>query len=230
MTAPMARKRSRIDHLNLPFVVTVSMAAGACGGTVIGSSDGDHGPGGTGGETASGGAGATASGGRAAGGAGARNTGGWSTGGGVVGGSGAIGFGGGVNPPLPVQCPPSAPVEGTPCNLPQAMSCVYGDSPCVLSVRATCLSGLWQLGSYSLPGSCNPPAPPPSTTCPTAEPVSGSFCTYVGPSCGYGDCFGLPTKYVQCTANSWVVSFATCNPPYFPEAGVDAGGEPADGG
>jgi hypothetical protein len=227
-TPAMATKR-RIDHLKMPFVVTVTMA-NACGGTVISHGEGEGNGGSTGGAAASGGSGAGASGGKAAGGTSATNTGGWSTGGVVVGGSGPIGGGGIVNPPFPGTCPPSAPSQGTYCDLPVSTSCPYpGSSSCVPSVNASCLGGQWQVSNSYIP--CNPP-PPPTTECPVAEPAPGSPCSYVGPECGYRDCYGVPSFSAQCTSNFWLTTVGTCNPPpSFPEAGPwDAGSEPSDGG
>src|SRR5262249_38955993 len=140
----MPRKRSRIDHLKMPFVVTVTVAAGACGGTVV-TNDGTGDETGGAGGAASGGSGSVASVGRARGGGtstggwptgGPVSTGGWSTGGTVS--TGGWSTGGASNPPSPGPCPSSVPTEGTYCTPPLTMSCNYF-SGCQSSLRATCV-------------------------------------------------------------------------------------------
>src|SRR5262245_41750098 len=136
----MAKRRSRIDGLRPPFVVTVAVAAGGCGGTVTGSQgrsdDGTGAGAGTGGL----GTGATTS-----------------TGGVVIGG-GFTGAGGTVNPPPPPQttCPGTEPSTGMYCNY-VGQPCSYGPLCGSFPTRsASCVDHTWIMSGSS----CNPPAPP----------------------------------------------------------------------
>lgn len=202
------RKRSRIDGVKLPFVVTMTMAAGACGGTVTGR-DGDRnaiggGSGGQGGNS------------------------GQST---ATGGSLWIASGGSVNPPPPL-CPPEVPTNGTPCFAPP--SCSYPGASCQFVIQpdyeAKCLDGLWSV--TSTPGSpCNPPALEPpllTTTCPDTEPVNASACNYQGPPCifDHGNCPFADTEAL-CSGYHWTVNTTYCDPP---EPGTDGGVTVADAG
>jgi hypothetical protein len=162
----MSKKRSRIEGMRMPFVVTVAMSAALanCGGTVIGGED----------EPGSGGS--AGSGGDDPGGTG-----------GIGGDGGYVSSGGGGNPPYP----------GTGGYVGTGGASAGG------------------AGGY-YPGTggfgANPPAPP-TAICPTPEPSTGQWCSYTGPACTYGDCYGTPTVYATCVNGAWQVSQASCNPP-----------------
>jgi hypothetical protein len=198
----MARKRSRIDGFKLPFVLTVTMATGACGGTVT-TRDGDGNRVGDG----SGGQGANA------GGAGDHMS---------VGGrkpDPRVAAGGSVNPPAP-YCPSVVPPSGTPCS--GSLSCSYpGPTACDLGHSAQCVDAQWSVTTMTS-GGCNPPFP--ITTCPLTEPPDGSYCSYQGSPCSYdnGQC-PFPDTQAICTGNQWTVKHTYCDPSWPSDGGVDSG-------
>lgn len=242
--------------MKMPFVVTMSVAAGACGGTVTDAShrgqvvNGETGgsgatPSGTGGGNPIGGSGGWSTGGAPA-------TGGWvpefNTGGSI---GGDFSMGGTVNPPYPGGnggvligvCPTDPPVAGTYCNgFPP--DCSYpGNQPCQSMRTFACLNGSWSESDTYAP-TCNPPMP----VCPPIEPTTGESCMqstgyyYSGPDCEYGNCYGNPTSFWNCrpvlsgsavVGQAWnLVATSTCNPPPpgdFTDGGA-GGAAPADAG
>jgi hypothetical protein len=185
-SSTMARHRSRIDGLKLPFVVTVAIAAGGCGGTVTGSQGSNDG---TGAGAGTGGLGTGAG----------PSTGGMSTSGGFK------GMGGIVNPPPPPQttCPDATPSPGTYCNY-EGPACGYGPLCGSFPTQsASCVDHTWSMSISS----CNPPAPM-TTTCPVQAPASGSYCNYSGPPCVYPECTGSPCMCIRdatCVGYQWTV-------------------------
>ncbi|HEX4338818.1 MAG TPA: hypothetical protein VH062_23090 [Polyangiaceae bacterium] len=200
--------------MKMPFVVTVSLAASACGGTVLSRNDGD----GNGGSGAVGGA--------PIGGGGAASVGGKTANGGVPssggyvneGGAGSdVGWGGSINPPYPPvapSCPVNVPMGGAPCSS-TGQGCRYPQGICFPDLMASCASGTWSVLSVPPTTSCNPPAP----SCPDISPADGSYCAY-GETCYYADssCPGVFTQ-AACLANVWHVTPSPC--------GVQDAGPPA---
>lgn len=73
--------------------------------------------------------------------------------------------------------------------------------------------GQYELGgATAAAGGGNPPYPPVDTVCPPVPPGGGS-CNYVGPPCGYYDCYGRPATAAACVNGVWSVSTSSCNPP-----------------
>lgn len=224
----MARKRSRIDGLRAPFVVTIAAATGACGGSV---SDTGH-------EVSvnppgvqpcptvlpeEGDACSVPPGLRCTFGGGPCQKldygecvgGRWTLTPGVPTTS--------CNPPPSPEttCPETEPGRGTYCNY-QGPTCDYGPL-CFGSFvhSAACENNLWYVRDWS----CNPP-PPPVTTCPATEPTPGDYCNYQGPACHYGPpCDGLSfiPRSVSCINSQWVRGLASC-------IVIIGGDEPPDAG
>lgn len=138
------------------------------------------------------------------------------------------------NPPPPElsSCPEQRPTVGTACDTyTRGLECEYAVDPALSCPEASLItcgqSGYWE-GPAAI---CNPPAPDPSTECPTDAPVVGDTCE------GYQEglvCGPEPTCEggvgTRCGADgAWEPMVVVCNPPP-PEtsAGNDAGA--ADGG
>lgn len=185
-------------RLRMPFLVTVSVSALACGGEVV-LQEGAGGGASTSTSSAGGSIGTT----------------------GVSASSGEPSTGTGtVNPPPPA-CPPEAPDAYTSCDLEPGQTCTY-DVSCqsglrTLSFRCGAL-GLYEFadqacevpydscpgteyycdGTWWMPNSTNPPSP-----CPQDAPMGGDACL-VGemggdwPYCGYA-CDGVDAS------NGWTV-------------------------
>ena len=107
------------------------------------------------------------------------------------------------NPP-PIPCPANAPTEGASCERGFGPPrCSYGTCDGgVAAASFECTASRW-----SVIERCGVPA------CPTDTPVSGAWCSYAGPACGYGHCSGAPTVYASCTQGAWSLQRVSCNPP-----------------
>ena len=204
----MARRRSRIDGLKLPFVVTVAVAAGGCGGTVTGS----QGP-------SNDGTGASA-------GTGGFGTGSISSTGGVPTSGGFAGVGGVVNPPPPPQttCPDATPSPGTYCNY-EGPPCGFGPLCGSFQTQsASCVDHTWSMSISS----CNPPAPMTTPDAGTPMPqadaggtvlpncnnpvAAGTPCSEPSARCG-GPCSNSWQTENVCTNGTWTLAgVVACGP------------------
>lgn len=106
--------------------------------------------------------------------------------------------------PCVPQCPEGAPAADSGCDN-AGQECRYGDCYGEPTITAQCTDGAWSVAERT----CNPPAP----TCPEATPAADSACDIVGQECTYGDCYGEPTIFAQCTQMGWSIAERTCNPP-----------------
>jgi hypothetical protein len=123
------------------------------------------------------------------------------------------------NPPPVQPCPEAMPTAGSDC-APDGEVCGYPGCEGPESSTATCSSGQWYV-EYSTGPACNPPAVVP--VCPTVVPRLGADCAYEGQACAYGAC-GDPFNpgFVDtCIAGVWQQIEVSCAP-------VDAGA--GDGG
>ncbi len=115
------------------------------------------------------------------------------------------------NPPPPPRstCPDGLPSSGSAC-LVDGITCSYGDDGCCPGDTATCIGGSWQVSVID----CNPPAP----ACPETPPQDGSSCASSDPCaypyqvCGYGICGDLPETEASCDGNVWQVTKNACKP------------------
>lgn len=193
----MARRRSRIDGLKLPFVVTVAVTAGGCGGTVTGSQGSNDGTG------AGAGTGGFGTGSMPSTGGAMPSTGGAPTTGGFT------GVGGIWNPPLPeTTCPDATPSPGTYCNY-EGPPCSYGPLCGSFPTQsASCVGYTWSMSISS----CNPPAPPvPPSDC--DNPVAaGTPCSEETAHCR-GPCSNSWQADNVCTNGMWTfAAVVTCGP------------------
>ena len=123
------------------------------------------------------------------------------------------------NPPAPVQCPPTAPEDGSACPggtyLSPPLRCGYDLCGTRPATDASCdgPTSRWRV----VRSSCNPPAP----VCPAAAPTPGAACALTpGVSCEWGSCAGRSTSRGTCVDGRWSIDLAECD--------VDAGAAPTD--
>jgi hypothetical protein len=89
------------------------------------------------------------------------------------------------NPPPPLECPPTKPINGDPSCFGEG-TCHYTE--CGLPFTATCSAGVWEVYGQD-DGLCNPPAP--CDFYGTAENCGmAGYCRWLTPGCG--DPEGIP--------------------------------------
>lgn len=121
-------------------------------------------------------------------------------------------------PPDPPACPEEMPAAGSDC-APDDQICRYPGCEGPESSSATCRFGQWDV-IYSVGAACNPPAVVP--VCPILLPSLGAGCAFEGQACSYGLC-GDSGHFNLCLGGVWQQPELPC-----PPAAVDAGA--ADGG
>lgn len=138
------------------------------------------------------------------------------------------------NPPPPElsSCPEQRPTVGTACDTyTRGLECEYAVDP-ALSCPEASLVTCGEAGYWEGPAAiCNPPAPEPTTECPTDAPVVGDSCE------GYQEglvCGPEPTCEggvgTRCGASgAWEAMVLACNPPP-PETSAETDAGAVDGG
>jgi hypothetical protein len=120
-------------------------------------------------------------------------------------------------PPEPPPCPDAMPTAGSDC-APDGQLCRYPGCEGPDTSSATCRFGQWDV-IYSVGAACNPPAVIPA--CPTVFPIVGAGCAYEGQACVYGVCGDAdnPGFFDVCLDGVWQQPEVPCAPP----APIDAG-------
>jgi hypothetical protein len=125
-------------------------------------------------------------------------------------------------PPDPAPCPEAMPTAGSDCASYDQV-CRYPGCEGPDSSSATCTFGQWEV-VYSVGAACNPPAVIP--VCPSAAPTLDTGCAFEGQACAYGICGDPdnPASLAVCLFGVWQQPEIPCPPPAVVDAGAADGG------